>query len=310
MIETLSVRRIAAALLCLLPLAACKGGEAEEEVEHPSEVVTQWNGSTELFLEYPHPVAGKEVGNWAIHLTDMEGFKPITSGTLTVHFVKDGRVAEQFTLPKPARNGIFILDPLVREPGTYQVQLALRSPQATSTHTLPDVRVWADAGQLPKQPEEEQGGGISFLKEQQWVIDFAVEPATEREVARSVSAAAEIVPVDGAAVQVSSPSSGIAMAEANRGAPSVGTPVRAGQVLAVLSPTSEEGGYARSGRTSSVSSARQHERNACSPRAPSPPSGWRKCVTSWRWRVPRRGRWAAVPTRTTAIASARRSPAT
>ncbi|HYW09032.1 MAG TPA: efflux RND transporter periplasmic adaptor subunit [Longimicrobium sp.] len=245
MTETLSVRRIATALLCLVPLAACNGGAAEEEAEHPSEVVTQWNGGTELFLEYPHPVAGKKVGNWAIHLTDMKDFKAITSGTLVVRFVKDGRVAEQFTLPKPARNGIFILDPLVREPGTYQVQLALRSPRVTSTHTLPEVRVWADAGQLPKQPVEEAGGGISFLKEQQWVIDFAVEPATEREVARAVSAAAEIVPADGAQVQVSSPSSGIAMAEANRGAPSVGTRVRAGQVLAVLSPTSEEGGYAR-----------------------------------------------------------------
>ena len=243
MIRTLSARRLAA-LLCL-PLTACDRGAPEEESEHPSEVVTQWNGSTELFLEYPHPVAGEAVGNWAIHLTDMEDFKPITSGTLAVRFLKDGRVAQEFNIPKPARNGIFLLDPVVREPGTYQVQLALRSAQATSTHTLQEVRVWADPGQLPKQAGEEDAGGISFLKEQQWVIDFAVEPAAEREVARSISAAAEIVPVDGAQVQVSAPSSGIATAEANRGAPSVGTQVRAGQVLAVLSPTSEEGGYAR-----------------------------------------------------------------
>ncbi|HEX8429873.1 MAG TPA: hypothetical protein VF625_01255, partial [Longimicrobium sp.] len=106
MTDTLSARRVALALLCLVPLAACNGGPAEEAAEHPSEVVTQWNGATELFLEYPHPVAGKEVGNWAIHLTDMEDFKPITSGMLVVRFVKDGRVMEQFTLPKPARNGI------------------------------------------------------------------------------------------------------------------------------------------------------------------------------------------------------------
>lgn len=245
MTNTLSVRRAALALLWLVPLASCGRGGVEEVAEHPSEVVTQWNGATELFLEYPHPLAGKAVGNWAIHLTDMEDFKPIVSGSLVVRFLKDGRVAQEFTIPKPARNGIFLLDPVVREPGTYQVQLALRSPQVSSVHTLPEVRVWADEGQLPKQAAEEEGGGISFLKEQQWVIDFRVEPATEREVASSVSAAAEIVPVDGAQVQVSSPASGIAIAEANRGAPSVGTRVRAGQVLAVLSPTSEEGGYAR-----------------------------------------------------------------
>ena len=42
-----------------------------QEVEIGAVVVTQWNDSTELFLEYPHPVAGEATGNWAIHLTDM-----------------------------------------------------------------------------------------------------------------------------------------------------------------------------------------------------------------------------------------------
>jgi membrane fusion protein, heavy metal efflux system len=44
---------------------------------------------------------------------------------------------------------------------------------------------------------------------------------------------------------VSAPISGIAQAASNQGAPSVGMPVSAGQVLAVLAPTAGEGGYAR-----------------------------------------------------------------
>jgi cobalt-zinc-cadmium efflux system membrane fusion protein len=217
---------------------------SQGEDEIPSMVVTQWNDSTELFLEYPHLLAGEQTGNWAIHLSNMKNFKPITAGTLTIRFLRDGREAKSFTLPAPARNGIYLLDPEIPEAGTYEVRLTLRSPQVSSEHVLPQVRVYATRAQVPAEAEEE-AGGISYLKEQQWVTDFAVAPAAEREVARSISVPGELGAADGAQVQVSSPASGIASAEANRGAPSVGAYVRTGQVLAVLSPTSEEGGYAR-----------------------------------------------------------------
>lgn len=228
----------------LLALLACDRGDAAEEQEHPSVVVTQWNDSTELFLEYPHLLANQATGNWAIHLSDMSTFKPITEGTLTVRFLRNGREAKTFTVEAPARAGIYLLDPVIEEPGAYQVQLALSSPQARSAHVLQEVTVWADASELPPG-EEEAGGDISFLKEQQWQIPFAVHPAREQQVSRAVAAPGEIVAPDGAMALVSAPTSGIALAASNRGAPSVGQPVRAGEVLAVLNPTAGEGGYAR-----------------------------------------------------------------
>jgi membrane fusion protein, heavy metal efflux system len=233
------------AAAALIATAACGGDApaAEGEDEIPSVVVTQWNDSTELFLEYPHLLAGEQTGNWAIHLSNMKNFKPITAGTLTVRFLRNGQEAKSFSIPQPARNGIYLLDPEIPEAGTYEVRLALRSPQVSSEHVLPQVRVFASRDQVPAEAEE--AGGISYLKEQQWVTDFAVQPAAEREVARSISVPGELGARDGAQVQVSAPASGIAAAEANAGAPSVGAFVRAGQVLAVLSPTAEEGGYAR-----------------------------------------------------------------
>ena len=46
----------------LLPLGACADDPAQTaEPELGSVVVTQWNDSTELFLEYPHVVAGQEL---------------------------------------------------------------------------------------------------------------------------------------------------------------------------------------------------------------------------------------------------------
>jgi membrane fusion protein, heavy metal efflux system len=236
-------------LLCLATaglLAGCGLGRThDDELEHPEVVVTQWNDSTELFLEYPHLVAGEATGNWAIHLSNMKTFKPVTEGVLSVRFLQGGREVRQFTVDGPARDGIYLLDPVIDQAGSYEVQLALAGAQVSSLHVIPEVRVWADAGELPYD-EEEEDGGIAFLKEQQWVIPFAVQPAREQAVQRAVVAPGEIVARDGSLAQVSAPVSGIAAAVPNRSAPSVGEFVRAGQVLAVLNPTAGEGGYARS----------------------------------------------------------------
>jgi len=233
-----------AALVLLLLLPACSDGAAEEEQEHPAVVVTQWNDSTELFLEYPHLLAGAATGNWAIHLSDMKTFGPVTEGTLVVRFLQGGGEVTRFTLDAPARNGIYLLDPVIEAPGSYEVRLELSGPQVSTLHVLPEVQVWADAAELPYGDDEEDGA-IAFLKEQQWVIPFAVEEAREREVRRTVVASGEVVARDGFLAQVSAPVSGIASATTNRAAPSVGQAVRAGQLLAVLNPTAAEAGYAR-----------------------------------------------------------------
>ncbi|HSR40696.1 MAG TPA: efflux RND transporter periplasmic adaptor subunit [Longimicrobiales bacterium] len=231
-------------------LAGC-GGEgdtataAAEEEHVESVVVTQWNDSTELFLEYPFLIAGEATGNWAIHLTDMGDFQPVRSGTLTVRFMNGSTPAETFTIEDVARDGIFLLDPVVERPGTYRVELALESPQVTSLHVLPEVRVHASAEDFPHVHAEEEGSAIAFLKEQQWQIPFDVVRAEEDSVRRTVSVPGEVVAPDGAVVQVSAPVNGIAAAEANRNAPSVGEHVSAGQVLAILLPTAQDGSFAQ-----------------------------------------------------------------
>jgi membrane fusion protein, heavy metal efflux system len=236
--------RAAALVVAFLALGACGDAPAADDHEHAGgEEVTQWNDATELFLEYPWLVAGQATGNWAIHLTDMKDFKPIRSGTLTVRFMTGSDVTQTFVIENVAREGIFLLDPVIERPGTYRVELALESPQVDSRHMLPEVRVYADESEFP-HVHEEADGGIAFLKEQQWQIPFAVAPAREDTVQRTVTAPGEIVAPDGALVQVSAPVDGIAAAAANRNAPSVGQSVRAGQVLAVLSPTTQEGGFA------------------------------------------------------------------
>jgi cobalt-zinc-cadmium efflux system membrane fusion protein len=239
--------RVAFGLALLLALMACDPAvnAVDEEPELGAVVVTQWVDGTELFLEYPFLVAGQQTGNWAIHLTHRDGFQPIRAGTLTVRFMDGGVPAQTFTLDAPLRDGIFLLDPVIDQAGTYEVELILASDQVDSRHFVTDVLVHSSEAEALAHPTAEEAEGVSFLKEQQWVIPFAVHPAEEHEVQGTMLAPGEIVSPDGSLVRVSAPVGGIAAAESNRDAPSVGDRVSQGQVLAVLAPTSQDGGFAQ-----------------------------------------------------------------
>ncbi|MDH3205507.1 MAG: efflux RND transporter periplasmic adaptor subunit [Gemmatimonadota bacterium] len=243
---TTTLRTVASVALAASWVACGVAEDAAEAPELGAVVVTQWVDATELFLEYPFLVAGQQTGNWAIHLTERDGFEPIRAGTLQVRFTAEGAVAEMFTVDAPLRDGIFLLDPVIARPGIYEVELMLESDQVNSRHVVPNVLVHSSGEEALAYEPAEELAGVSFLKEQQWVIPFAVHPVEEHAVQRTVRAPGEIVPPDGALVRVSAPVQGIAEARSNRSAPSVGDRVSEGQVLAVLSPTSQEGGFAQS----------------------------------------------------------------
>lgn len=244
--QALKASRTAAGIALALSVVACGGGEdVPPEPELGAVVVTQWVEGTELFLEYPFLIVGQQTGNWAIHLTHREEFQPIRAGTLTVRFLMDGAVAETFTVDAPIRDGIFLLNPAIQRAGTYDVELTLASDQVDSRHLVSNVLVHSSEDEALAYEVPEEAGGISFLKEQQWVIPFAVGPAVERSIQATLSAPGEVMPADGFLVKVSAPADGIAPAGANQGAPSVGDRVRAGQVLATLSPTNQDDGFAQ-----------------------------------------------------------------
>lgn len=230
-------------------LTGCAGDTddhgAVHEHEHETVVITQWNDSTELFLEYPHLLAGQATGNWAIHLSSMKDFTPITAGSLTVRFTGPDGPAETFTIDTVARPGIFLFEPVIARPGTYLVELTLESPLVRTRHVLPEVIVFSHEGDIPHTEAEDDGSGIAFLKEQQWQIPWAIVRAQVDTLQQTTTAPGEIVAPDGALVEIGAPVDGIADATANRSAPSVGQSVRAGQVLAVLSPTAQDGSFAQ-----------------------------------------------------------------
>jgi multidrug resistance efflux pump len=118
-------------------------------------------------------------------------------------------------------------------------------------------------------------------------------------VQNTTLAPGEIVAPDGALVEISASVDGIADADANRNAPSVGQSVRRGQVLVVLSPTAQEGGFAQArARLERLErEVARDERLYAAGAIPQRRS--RRRGTIWRSRAQRPTRWAAASAATT-----------
>ena len=121
--------RLLSTLLLAMFAGACGGEEpaatAPPEVEPLS--VTQWTGRSELFAEYPALVLG-QTSRFAIHLTDISNFKPVTSGQVEVRLEGGGATPETFRVDAPSRPGIFGVDVKpARAAGAREIVIALKS---------------------------------------------------------------------------------------------------------------------------------------------------------------------------------------
>jgi len=225
---------------CLLLFAFCLGcqsrDEATTEHEHEGTSATLWTEKTELFMEYPALIAGQEAA-FAVHLSDLKDFKPVTQGRLTCVFKNAGGGEVIFVAESPSYPGIF--RPLVKfsEAGVYDLELRLEGQQVADIIHVPNVRVFADEAAVPHEKESVTSEElITFLKEQQWKIDFRTEPAQTRNLSGSVKAVGEILPKAQWHAEVPALVNGVILADQNANLPSVGAWVQKGAVLAVISP--------------------------------------------------------------------------
>ncbi len=236
-----------AVVLLLVALAGCSRGVApaqqDEGHTHAGIAVTVWTEKTEVFFEYPPMVAGVKAP-WGIHLTRLSDFKPVTEGSLILRF--RGQAGQGFMVKSeaPSRPGIFVPAPSLPEPGVYRVIIDVDSPQLTDRIDAGQITVYATEADVPHDDAADAGSAISFLKEQQWPIEFGVEKVERRAVARTIAVNGTILPAAGQMAEVAAPVSGLLLAQANLRAPAPGDPVRPGQTLAVIAPGSGDQSYA------------------------------------------------------------------
>jgi membrane fusion protein, heavy metal efflux system len=217
--------------------AACGRGTepATSESGEPDPLaVTRWTDKTELFAEYPPLVVG-QTSRFAIHLTDLRNFKAVTAGQVEVQLQGGDAAPEVFRVDGPSRPGIFGVDVKPARAGARVLVIAVKSANLADEHRIPDVIVYGDrqAARRAAESAPTVGEAISFLKEQQWTLEFATSLAEERTIRDSIRVPATIVARPGGAAEVVAPVDG-RLIQVVAFAP--GSPVRQGQELARLLP--------------------------------------------------------------------------
>ena len=204
------------------------------EDELPTVAITLWTARSELFAEHPVLVVG-EPARFAIHLTDLATFKPLTTGTVRVHL--EGPRTESFSADGPSRPGIFGVTVKPSAPGRYTLKIEVAGP-LNDAFDLGQVDVFGTS-ELARafkveEPKEER---IAFLKEQQWVLDFGTAVVDRRAMRPSLLVPGEIRPRTGGETVVAAPVAGRLVSAS---AAAIGSPVSGGDVLAQILPQSGE----------------------------------------------------------------------
>ena len=222
-------------------LAACRSGPppAPAAEDEPAAVsVTTWTGRTELFMEYPPLVSGEEA-TFHIHLTDLSTFEPLREGTVVVRF--EGETVNRFEVGAPATPGIFNVTLKVPPARRYQLAVEVRSPGVTDEHRAGTVTVHADRESALTATGGEEEAAVSFLKEQQWTLDFATAQVEARARRAIVSVPATIEPRTGGEAEVRAPAAGRLAAGGGR---ALGSSVSRGTALAEIVVRNERLGEA------------------------------------------------------------------
>lgn len=232
--------RICAILLLAL---ACREPQPQAQVEpnlpEPEPVaVTRWTERTELFMEYS-PLSAGEPSRFAVHLTDLESFQPLRHGRVEVilqYGAADAESPSSFSVDAPIRPGIFVIDVVPRRRGMPAMSVAVRSPGLKDTHHLGATIVHANLDELElTPPSEDISTGITFLKEQQWTMDFATEAVSLDTIRKSLLVPATVEVRGGGRVTVLAPVSGRLLPSTLF--PVIGTVVSDGQQLGGIVPT-------------------------------------------------------------------------
>ncbi len=205
---------------------------SEEEI--PSIAITQWTEKMEIFMEYPVMVKNID-GKFIIHFTFMDDFQPVRDGSITLKFAHSNGKIFEFQKDKLLREGIFT--PVLNLPltGDYKFTISYQNSRLDDSFFISDFVVYESLNQIPKI-EEDESGEISFLKEQQWKIDFETKPAVPKTIRNSIKTIGDVLPKHTQYAEIISPVDGILRIEYNQKMAIPGSKVGMNESVAYLSP--------------------------------------------------------------------------
>ena len=229
------------ALVLIALVSACRRAPPPQTAapeEAPAVAVTIWSERTELFMEYPPLVAGQDA-RFAVHLTDLSNFAPLREGKVVIRF--EGDTITRFEVDGPSTPGIFGVDVKAPPARRYQVAVEVHRRQFTDELRIGPVTVYPDQQSALASVAADEEGATSFLKEQQWTLDFATLRVDSQARRQVVTVPATIQPRVGGSVEVRAPVAGRITAGSGR---AVGTTVGQGATLVQLLVRNERLGEA------------------------------------------------------------------
>ena len=173
-------------ILCAMILLSCNTNQNNAQntttvVVFPTKSATIWTEKTEMFVEFPALVVGKS-SRFAAHFTMLDGHKPITNGNVTVSLIK-GDKGIRATSESPSSPGIFSPTLQPNNAGNYQLVFELTTTTYSDRIVVQDVIVYSSEEEaISTLGGSIDEGGISFLKEQAWKMDFQTEVVSKAEI--------------------------------------------------------------------------------------------------------------------------------
>jgi membrane fusion protein, heavy metal efflux system len=201
----------------------------------PGLVYTHFSDASELFVEFPALVLGEESA-FAVHLNDLNRFKPLGAGKVNVILSGGGLPDERFSVDGPSVPGIFRPVAIPKHAGERNLVIELVHGGNIDAHDLGEVIVYrtADVAARSIRDEGDPAGAISYLKEQAWKTIFASTAAESRSISGSVAAHATIRARPDGDAHILAPSQGKVIGAQTF--PHIGRPVKKGELLAYFVP--------------------------------------------------------------------------
>lgn len=200
--------------------------------------VTAWGDHFEIFAEADPLVAGETAASHT-HVTLLEGFSPLTRGTVTALLrPDDGSPPQAFRQEGPARDGIFNVELRPAAEGLFDLSFQVEVEGLSEEIPAGRVRVGrpGEPGGLVEEPGAGPATGgepVDFLKEQQWRTAFATALVRPGSIHRSVRGPGKVQPPAGGERVLTAPADGVVQGDPW---PHPGLAVRGGEPVFQVAP--------------------------------------------------------------------------
>ena len=222
-------------MLMILFFSACTEevkSLATDEAAGPEPIaITDYSEQTELFVEFD-PFVVNSPSTFLAHFTYMDTFKPFKEGQVEACLSFSNETKECFSVDAPAFEGIFKPVATPTQSGDAKLSITIKLGSINVTHELGTFKVYESIAQIPLSKEEEDDS-ISYLKEQQWKVEFATQIVKKRLLRESISTFAKIEIPHNNTYILSAPVSGILTLKEGI---TVGTKLKKNMTVAYITP--------------------------------------------------------------------------